>query len=70
MPFVYLERPQLHVVLHHLLVELSPDESLGIEDGVLWIGGQLVLRGVADQSLARFRSEGHVGWSAKAISSL
>jgi hypothetical protein len=33
----------LHVVLDGLLRELATDESLGVEDGVLGVTGNLVL---------------------------
>ena len=47
-----LEGEELDVGLDSLVGELTPDETLGIEDGVLRVGGQLVLGGVADQPLA------------------
>ena len=47
-----LEGEELDVGLDGLVGELTPDETLGIEDGVLRVGGQLVLGGVADQPLA------------------
>jgi hypothetical protein len=41
----------LHVGLDGGVVELSADESLGVEDGVGRVHGHLVLGGVADQTL-------------------
>ena len=48
----YLKRPRLHVVLDVLVVEFAANETLGVEDGVLGVGGQLVLGGIADQTVA------------------
>jgi hypothetical protein len=47
-----LEGKELHVGLHGLVAELPADQPLGVEDGVLGVGGQLVLGGVAHQPLA------------------
>merc|ERR1719370_2671166 len=43
-----LEGEELDVGLDGLVSELAPNETLGIEDSVLGVGGQLVLGGVAD----------------------
>jgi len=53
-----LEGPQLDVLLDSLVGELSSDESLGIEDGVNWVSGCLILSCISDQSLSL--SEGDV----------
>ncbi|GMR31813.1 hypothetical protein PMAYCL1PPCAC_02008, partial [Pristionchus mayeri] len=55
----HLEGPQLDVVLHSLVVVLSSDESLRVEDRVLGVDRQLVLRCISNQSLSS-GSEGHV----------
>mmetsp|Transcript_96145 Transcript_96145/g.253980 ORF Transcript_96145/g.253980 Transcript_96145/m.253980 type:complete len:142 (+) Transcript_96145:1215-1640(+) len=46
-----LEGPQLDVSLHNGVTELPADEPLGIEDCVLGIPGDLVLRCISDQAL-------------------
>ena len=46
-----LEGPELHVVLDGLVRELATDEALGVEDGVGWVTGRLVLGGVTDEAL-------------------
>ena len=46
------ERPCLGVALDGWVVPRAADETLGIEDGVLGVQGQLVLGGVANQALA------------------
>ena len=57
-----LEGEELDVSLDGLVGELTSDETLGVEDGVLGVGGQLVLGGVTDQSLA-VGSEGDIAGS-------
>jgi len=54
-----LEGPELHVSLDFSVSELSSDESLGIEDGVLGVSGNLGLSSFSNESL--FLSEGNVG---------
>ena len=46
------EGEELLVGLHRLLVELAADEALHVEDRVLGVDRRLVLRRVADQTLA------------------
>jgi hypothetical protein len=46
-----LERPVLHVGLNLGIGELSTNQSLGVEDGVVRVHGDLVLGGISDQSL-------------------
>lgn len=48
----------LEVRLHLRVLELAPDEALGVEHGVVRVHGDLVLRGVADQALVV--REGHI----------
>ena len=48
----------LAVRLHLRVLELTPDEALGVEHGVVRVHGDLVLRGVADQALVV--REGHI----------
>ena len=55
-----LEGPVLHVVLDGLLRELSTDESLGVEDGVLGVSGNLILSRVTNESL--LLGEGDIRW--------
>ena len=43
---------ELDVSLDSLVRQLMSDETLGAEDSVLEVGGQLVLGGVTNQSLA------------------
>merc|ERR1719454_685225 len=45
------EGPQLTVRLHNRICKLAPDEALGIENCVLRVPCNLVLRCVADQTL-------------------
>ena len=47
-----LERPQLDVSLHNRIGKLAANEPLCIEDGVLWVSGDLVLCSVTDESLS------------------
>ena len=46
-----LEGEVLHVGLHLSIGELAANESLGVEDGVDGVHRDLVLRGIADQTL-------------------
>jgi len=50
----------LEVLLNVLVRELTPDQPLGVEDGVGRVLGRLVLGRVADEALARARSEADV----------
>lgn len=43
--------PQLHILLDFIVIEFSSDESLGVENSVFWVSGDLVLGRVSDQSL-------------------
>lgn len=52
------EWPQLHIFLDNWIIELSPDKSLCIEDGVSWILCDLILCSISDKSLSI--SEGNV----------
>jgi len=53
------EGPKLAISLDDLVLELSADKTLGVEDGVGGVSGGLVLGGVSDEAL--FLSEGNVG---------
>ena len=53
-----LEREVLHVRLHLRILELAADEARCVEDGVVGVRGDLVLRGVADDALG---VEGDIG---------
>jgi len=46
-----LEREVLHIGLDLRIVELATDQSLGVEDGVLGVHGDLVLGGITNQTL-------------------
>lgn len=46
-----LEREVLHIRLHLGVIEFPANETLGIEDGVVGVHGDLVLRGVTDETL-------------------
>lgn len=54
-----LEGPQLDVILDSLVRILASDESLGIEDSVLGVPGDLGFGGISDETL--ILGEGHVG---------
>ena len=54
-----LERPELDVILDSLVRKLASDESLGIEDSVGGVPGDLGFGGISDETL--ILSEGHVG---------
>ena len=56
-----LEGEVLHVGLDLSVGELAADESLGVEDGVVRVHGDLVLCSIADQSFSV--GEGHEGGS-------
>jgi len=45
-----LERPELDILLNDGIIKLSTDESLGIEDSVDGVSGNLVLSGITDKS--------------------
>lgn len=55
------EREEFNIMLHGRVRPFATDESLRIEHGVLGIRRQLVLSGIANQSLA-VSGERHVGW--------
>ena len=46
-----LEGEVLQVSLNLSIVELPADKTLGIEDGVVWVHGDLVLGGISDETL-------------------
>jgi hypothetical protein len=54
-----LEGPELDVSLDVLVLELTADKTLGIEDGVSGVSGSLVLGGISDKTL--FFGEGDIG---------
>lgn len=54
-----LEWQELDVLLHGRVIPSASDEALGVEDGVLRVGRELVLGRIANQTLP-FRSEGHI----------
>ena len=56
------EGEELDVRLHSLIGELTADETLGVKDCVLRVGGQLVLGGVTHQPLT-IGSEGDIAGS-------
>lgn len=47
-----IEREEFYIVLHSGIRPLAADQPLGIEHGVLWVCRQLILGGIADQTLA------------------
>jgi hypothetical protein len=53
-----LEGPQLDVSLHVLVLELAANQTFGVEDGVGWVTGGLVLGSVTDETF--FLGEGDV----------
>ncbi len=56
---VYLKGKVFNVLLHRRVAPCAADHPLGVKDGVLGVGGQLVLRSVSDETLT-FGGEGHV----------
>lgn len=58
----HLEGHVLAVLLHGLVTPFAADQTLGVKDGVLGIGGELILGGIADEALALL-GEGDVGRS-------
>lgn len=57
----HFEGPVFHIFLNDLILELSANQSLGIEDGVGGIFGNLVLGSISDQPFVV--SEGNIGGS-------
>ena len=57
-----IEGPVLHVGLDDGIVELSANQSLGVEDRVRWVHGDLVLGGITDKSFGV--GEGNVRWGS------
>lgn len=55
----YLKGEVFDVLLHGGVAPRSSNQTLGIEDRVLGVRGQLVLRSVSDETLS-FGGEGHV----------
>jgi hypothetical protein len=55
-----LKWPVFYFLLDDVVVEISPDESLGIENGVQWVLGGLVVGSITDQSFVL--SETDVRW--------
>jgi hypothetical protein len=47
-----LEGKVLHICLNLWVCELTTNQSLGIEDGVLRVHGDLVLGGISDETLS------------------
>ena len=62
-----LVRPVLHVGLNISVRELSSDESLGVEDGVVRVHGDLVLGGITDESLRVVESDVRGGGSVTLV---
>lgn len=52
-----LERPVLHVGLNLSILKLSANQSLGVENSVVRVHGDLVLGSVTDQSLRVVESD-------------
>jgi len=57
----------LHVVLDDRVVELTSDQSLGVENGVGRVHGYLVLGGITDQPLAVVESNVRGGGSVTLV---
>lgn len=45
----YFEGPMFHVGLDNSVIEFSANESLGIEDSVVWIFGSLIFGSITDE---------------------
>lgn len=58
----YVKGVILYVFLNHGVIPFSPDEPFDVEDGVLWVGRQLVFCGIPDKSLP-VSVECNVRWS-------
>merc|ERR1719228_270752 len=56
-----VERPVLHITLHRRIIELSTNQTLGVEDGVCRIHGHLILSCISDEPLRV--SKTHIGGS-------
>lgn len=57
----YREGKVFEVLLHWGVTPSATNQSLCIKDGVLRVGGQLVLGSITNQTLP-FPGEGHIGW--------
>ena len=62
-----LVRPVLHVGLNIGVRELSSNESLGVEDGVVGVHGDLVLGGITDETLRVVESDVRGGGSVTLV---
>jgi hypothetical protein len=62
-----LERPVLHVGLNLGIAELSANQSLGVEDSVVRVHGDLVLSGITDKSLRVVESDVGRGGSVSLV---
>jgi hypothetical protein len=62
-----LVRPVLHVGLNIGVRELSSNESLGVEDGVVRVHGDLVLGGITDETLRVVESDVRRGGSVTLV---
>ena len=62
-----LVRPVLHVGLNIGVRELSSNESLGVEDGVVGVHGNLVLGGITDETLRVVESDVRGGGSVTLV---
>lgn len=52
----------LHIFLNRGVIPLPPDEPLHVEDGVLWIGRQLIFSSITNKTFA-VSVESNVRWS-------
>ena len=57
-----LEGEELDITLDGLVCPVSANQSLGVKDGVLRVGGQLILGSVTNQTLALFFRECNIRW--------
>ena len=55
-----LKWPESDIVLHSSVAKLATNQALGVEHGVGWVSGDLVLGGVTNETL--LLSESNVGW--------
>jgi hypothetical protein len=62
-----LERPVLHVGLDLGIGELSANQSLGVENGVVGVHGDLVLGGITNESLRVVESDIRGGGSVTLV---
>lgn len=59
---MYLKGKVFNILLHGRVAPSTADQTLGVEDSVLGVRGQLVLGSISNETLT-FSGESHIGWS-------